>query len=198
MQAWLSNLSDSLSVWTTVRAAGFTSYLLLFVAIIAGLLQGEAWAKGTRRAQLLLIHQWSGWFGLLFGIVHGLVLTFDKYVGYSFFDIVIPFAAKNEPLWTGLGSLSFYMLLAIMASSDLMRKISKKLWRAIHFLALPTYVMALLHGIMLGTDSSTAWIQVLYMLTALAVACMVIRRISSGRGVKEKKRQVSVSIVQHK
>ncbi|WP_379152548.1 ferric reductase-like transmembrane domain-containing protein [Paenibacillus sp. sgz5001063] len=192
MQQWLNSLAEHLSVWTTVRAAGFTSYLLLFLAVTAGLLQGEPWVKGQRRVQLNLIHQWTGWFGLLFGLVHGLVLTYDQNVGYSLFELAIPFASHHEPLWTGLGTLSFYMLLLILISSDMIRTIGKKLWRAIHFLALPMFVMALLHGIMLGSDTREPGIQVMYMLTGLTIAGLVVRRIYVGRQIQAK-RLVSVA-----
>lgn len=193
MQAWLNQLSDHLSVWTTVRAAGLTSYLLLFAAVAAGLLQGEVWAGGKRRAQLQLIHQWCGWFGLLFGVIHGLALTFDSYVGYSLVDILIPFASHDEPVWTALGILSLYLLLLIMASSDLMRTIGKKLWRAIHFLALPTFIMALLHGIMLGSDSSSHGIQTIYVLSALIVGSLTFRRIYMGQRIKKNKITTSIA-----
>ncbi|MBY9078057.1 ferric reductase-like transmembrane domain-containing protein [Paenibacillus sp. HN-1] len=177
MYNWFSNIADTLSVWTTVRAAGLTSYMLLFAAIFAGLLQGETWAKGARKVQLNLIHQWAGWFGMLFGLVHGLVLLFDKYIGYSFFEIVIPFASKHEPFWTGLGTIAFYLMFALILSSDMMKSIGKRTWRIIHFMALPTFILALLHAAMIGTDSGTAAMKLMYSATGVLVVVMLIRRI---------------------
>lgn len=181
MQTWLNSLADILSVWTVTRAAGMASYLLLFLSVAAGLLQGESWAKGPAKVRLNFLHQWSGWFGLLFGIVHGLVLTFDNYTSFSFIQVLIPFTAAKEPFWTGIGTISLYMLLLLLASSDLMKQLGKKVWRAIHYVALPTYLLALIHGVMLGTDSHVTFVQLIYIVTGLSVATLVARKIYSAR-----------------
>ncbi|MET3545910.1 sulfoxide reductase heme-binding subunit YedZ [Paenibacillus favisporus] len=176
-----SSISQILSVWVTTRAAGLTSYMLLFASIAAGLLQGSAWAKGPVKAKLNMVHQWCGWFGLLFGMAHGLVLLFDRYVGYSLADLLIPFKASGDRLWMGLGILSLYLMLLLIISSDLMKKLGKKAWRLIHFLAMPTYLMALVHGIMLGTDSRQAPVIVLYAVTGVTVLILLLNRIAATR-----------------
>ncbi|WP_256992135.1 ferric reductase-like transmembrane domain-containing protein [Paenibacillus sp. XY044] len=176
-----SSISQILSVWVTTRAAGLTSYMLLFASIAAGLLQGGAWAKGPVKAKLNMVHQWCGWFGLLFGMVHGLVLLFDRYVGYSLADILIPFKASEDRLWMGLGILSLYLMLLLIISSDLMKKLGRKAWRLIHFLAMPTYLMALIHGIMLGSDSRQTPVLVLYAVTGMAALVLLVNRILASR-----------------
>ncbi|WP_244879212.1 ferric reductase-like transmembrane domain-containing protein [Paenibacillus cineris] len=176
-----SGISQILSVWVTTRAAGLTSYMLLFASVAAGLLQGGAWAKGPVKAKLNMVHQWCGWFGLLFGMVHGLVLLFDRFVGYSLADLLIPFKASGDRLWMGMGILSLYLLLLLIISSDLMKKLGKKVWRFIHFLAMPAYLMALVHGIMLGTDSRQAPVIGLYAVTGVTVLILLVNRIAASR-----------------
>lgn len=195
MSTWFSNLADTLPVWTTLRAAGLTSYMLLFAAMVAGLLQGETWATGTKKATLNLIHQWCGWFGMLFGLVHGLVLVFDEPAGYSFMDIVIPFAAENEPVWSGLGTIAFYLMVLLILSSDLIKTIGKKVWRVLHFMALPTFTLALLHAIMLGTDSGTPAMKLMYLITGAAVAALIVRRIYMAVSKSDGK-EISISVIQ--
>ncbi|WP_322922333.1 ferric reductase-like transmembrane domain-containing protein [Paenibacillus campi] len=170
-------IGQYVSVWYTSRAAGLTAYLLLFAAVSAGLLQGSSFAKGKRKAIVSLIHQWCGWFGLLFGMMHGLVLVFDDYIGYSIWNIVIPFTAPYKPILTGIGTITLYMFLIIMLSSDMMKKVGKKVWRAIHFLALPTYGMALMHGMLLGTDTASTPIFWMYMITAIITFVLLFARI---------------------
>lgn len=165
LSAFVDRLAADLSVWSTTRAAGFTAYLLLFASMIAGLLQGSTWAKGSRRLKLNLIHQWCGWFGLLFGMAHGLVLVFDDYVGYRLVDIFVPFAAKYERWGTGFGILSLYLFLLLVVSSDLMKQLGKKLWRTIHFAAFPAFILALIHGLLTGSDSGQIVVILLYAVT---------------------------------
>ncbi|WP_162515361.1 ferric reductase-like transmembrane domain-containing protein [Paenibacillus pinistramenti] len=177
INSMLDTIASSLTVWTTTRAAAFTSYLLLFAAMTAGLLQGGTWATGARKAKLNMIHQWSGWFGILFGMLHGLVLTFGTDVPYDLKGILVPFASDYEPVWSGLGTLALYGMILLVATSDLMKKLGKKVWRAIHFLAAPTYVMALLHGIMEGSDTSRMAFTIMYALTGAIVLGLIIYRI---------------------
>ncbi len=177
MSSLWHEIGQYISVWYTSRAAGLTAYLLLFAAVSAGLLQGSSFAKGKRKAVVSLIHQWCGWFGLLFGMVHGLVLVFDDYIHYSIWNILIPFTASYKPVWTGVGTITLYLFLIIMLSSDMMKKVGKKVWRAIHFLALPTYGMALMHGMMLGTDVKSTPIFWMYVVTATITFILLYARI---------------------
>jgi DMSO/TMAO reductase YedYZ heme-binding membrane subunit len=40
--------------------------------------------------------------------------------------------------------------------------IGPKTWRAIHYLSFFMFLMAILHGVMSGTDASTSWAQLVY------------------------------------
>ncbi|GGA44924.1 ferric reductase-like transmembrane domain-containing protein [Paenibacillus physcomitrellae] len=183
----LNTLGGWLSVWAATRAAGFTAYLLLFIAMTAGLLQGGTWAKGAKKAKLNLLHQWSGWFGILFGMTHGLILTYESYIHFDLFDILVPFGSDYEQVWSGFGTLSLYGMILLVASSDLMKKLGKKLWRTIHFLAAPTYMMALIHGIMEGSDSTRPSFTGMYAVTGLIVIGLILYRIRyASRAAKNK------------
>ncbi|WP_159081835.1 ferric reductase-like transmembrane domain-containing protein [Paenibacillus sp. CAA11] len=177
MITWFENLGDYLNVWNTVRAAGITSYLLLFVSMIAGMMQGTPLVQGKRKGTINLIHQASGWFGLLFGMVHGMVLYFDQHVGYQPLEILVPFMSHSHPILNGLGTLVIYLMALLIISSDLMKCIGRKVWRSIHVLAFPAFVMALVHGLLLGSDSSDKGIRLMYAVTGGATAAMFIWRI---------------------
>jgi sulfoxide reductase heme-binding subunit YedZ len=137
---------------------------------------------------LLAVHQWSGWFGFLFGVVHGLVLLFDTYVGYSPRELMIPFAAHDHPFLTGFGTLSFYIAVLLLLSSDLIRKLGNNIWRAIHFLAFPGFFLSLIHGFALGTDAKVGWVQAIYTGTAgiIVVLLLLLLRIGIGKFTQKK------------
>jgi Predicted ferric reductase len=186
----MQQLSEYFSVWATTRAAGITSYLLLFVSTAAGLLMSGKLSR-KNQAVILAVHQWTGWFGFLFGMMHGMVLLFDEYVGYSAAELAIPFASDDHRWLAGLGTLSLYISAILIASSDLMKRLGRKVWRAIHFLAFAGYGMALLHGALIGTDSKDAAISGMYAVTGMTVAVLLAYRIyasrlKSGRSVKAK------------
>ncbi|THF79903.1 ferric reductase-like transmembrane domain-containing protein [Cohnella fermenti] len=174
-------LYETFNVWTTTRAAGLTAYVLLFVSTAAGLLMSGKLSGRKSQAIILAVHQWAGWFGFLFGAMHGAVLLFDDYVGYSAAELLIPFAASDHRWLTGLGTLSLYVSVVLIASSDAMKKLGRKLWRTIHFLAFAGYGMALLHGALLGTDAGSNAIGGMYAVTGMTVAALLAYRIYSAR-----------------
>jgi len=62
-----------------------------------------------------------------------------------------------------------------------MKRLGRKTWRAIHFLAFAGFGMAWLHGFALGTDSSAGWVRLLYLGTGAAVAGLAVLRIFRAR-----------------
>jgi methionine sulfoxide reductase heme-binding subunit len=181
----LANFTHLFPVWNTTRAAGLTSYILLFISIVTGITESIKSIKPQNRKKLNLIHESSGWFGILFGMIHGLVLMFDKDVTLSLWEILIPFASKTDTISIGIGTISFYIMLLLMITSDYMKKVGVKLWRKIHILAFPGYLLALIHGVWLGPDTQKGLISILYILTAGIVFCLVVWRILQVKRVQK-------------
>ncbi|GLX70358.1 ferric reductase-like transmembrane domain-containing protein [Paenibacillus glycanilyticus] len=184
---------EALNVWTTTRASGITSYLFLFLSTVAGITMGLRIVKNKAKPIVLAIHQSTGWFGFLFGMIHGSVLVFDEYVGYSPGELLIPFTAHSHPILTGIGTLSFYMTFLVILSSDLMKKLGKKLWKMTHMLAFPGYFMALFHGLFIGSDSQYPWAIGMYGATGAIIAALTAYRIwtvTKGKGKQETPRNM--------
>jgi cytochrome b561 len=53
---------------------------------------------------------------------------------------------------------------------------STRLWRTIHLLAVPAFVLALLHGVFAGTDTQRPWMIALYGTTGVMTFFLVIVR----------------------
>lgn len=173
----MSSFLDAFNVWSTTRAAGLTCYLLLFVSTTAGLMMSLKLAKGRTKSLLLAVHESSGWFGFLFGLIHGGVLLFDKYVGYTLASLLVPFTATTHPIVTGLGTIAFYIALLLILTSDGIKRIGKKAWRTIHFLAFPGFSLALVHSLFIGTDSQYLWAKLIYLSTAAIVIGLTAARL---------------------
>ncbi|MGZ7446116.1 ferric reductase-like transmembrane domain-containing protein [Paenibacillus sp. TH7-28] len=173
----MSSFLDAFNVWSTTRAAGLTSYLLMFVSVTAGLMMSLKLAKGRTKSFLLALHESSGWFGFLFGLIHGGVLLFDKYVGYTLASLLVPFTATTHPIVTGLGTIAFYIILILILTSDGIKKIGIKAWRTIHFLAFPGFFLALSHGLLIGKDTQYFWAKLIYLSTAAIVIGLTVARV---------------------
>jgi methionine sulfoxide reductase heme-binding subunit len=177
MNHLFTSFSHLFPVWNITRAAGITSYLLLFLSLVSGLLIGLKAIPTKVRPMLTLIHTTGGWFGFLFGMLHGLILLDDHYVGYTLSDIFNPFTSRTDTFLNGIGTLSLYCLLLVMISSDLMKRIGRRAWKVIHFLTFPCFVMALYHGIALGTDTSMIWMKWTYLSTGIIVFTLMAFRV---------------------
>lgn len=162
-------MSDWFSTWELIRSAGFTSYLLLFVSVLAGVAVRGQMVSSKQKAVLLFVHQSAGWIGFLSGFFHGLLLTIDSYISFTLTDVFLPFASDYKTMLAGFGSLSLYGIAVVLISSDAMKKLSKKVWRTIHYLAFPAYLLAFIHGVFLGTDSGEVWSIIFYTTTIVSL-----------------------------
>jgi methionine sulfoxide reductase heme-binding subunit len=139
--------------WYISRATALVSFLLLYVSIFLGaasvfpVLKKKFLVLGSLRA-----HCWISTQALLFALLHGLVLLFDKFIVFSVKGIFVPFAASYSPLLTGLGTISFYLMIILVSSSYLRGHISYGLWRALHYSNLLLYAIGTVHALFLGTD----------------------------------------------
>jgi len=152
----------ALPTWEMIRAAGLTSFFLLFLSVAFGLFLSMKVANPKVNKIFQILHQSTGWFSLLFGLFHALLLYIDTYKPYTLVEIFIPFTRSEDTLLNGFGTLSFYFMLLLFISGDLMKKIGAKVWKKIHRLALPCFVFISIHGILLGTDTEENWAIILY------------------------------------
>lgn len=179
--------TELISTWNLIRVSGFLSYFLLTMSVAFGLLQSFSSLK-KKKPQFLFIHQNSGWIGILVSLFHMLLLFWDQYVHYPVLSILVPFSSEHETFTSGLGTISFYLFFIIIGSSDFfMKRLGRIAWKKIHLLAVPAWVLMALHGIMIGSDSSEGWAQLIYIVTI-----SIIMILGVARGME------SVAIPQHK
>lgn len=162
------------SIWEFIRAAGLTSFFLLFVSVCAGLLLSNKVSHSKVNKYLQLVHQSTGWYSLLFGFFHGLLLFINQYEPYTLVEIFIPFMTNEHQILNGIGTLSLYIFILLFLSVDLMKKIGATVWKKIHRLALPAFILVSIHGILLGTDTKEVWAIILYTSSLAAIFALLI------------------------
>jgi predicted ferric reductase len=178
----LASLSSALlgehAAWYLSRASAFVAYVLLWWSMVLGLSitnrLARLWPGGPAAADL---HEHASLLGLAFGLLHALVLLGDAYIGYTLPQILIPFASVSyEPVWVGLGQISLYLMVLVTFTFYVRRWIGARAWRTIHYLSFVVFVLALLHGVFSGTDSSLPWAYWMYVGTSASVLGMTIYR----------------------
>jgi predicted ferric reductase len=170
LPTWLPSLSESLlgpepkAYWRLSRSSAMVAFWLLWLALALGLTitnrLARLWPGGPVAFDL---HQHFSLLGLAFALFHALILTGDRYIGYSLAQALVPFASVDyRPIWVGLGQVGLYLLMVIAFSFYVRRWIGRRVWRALHFLSFALYALVLLHGLYAGTDSETLLAHALY------------------------------------
>jgi len=160
--------------WYMARAGGIVAYLLLWLGTLWGVLMSSKLTKGQWAFGL---HEFLPILAMVFAGLHAIVLLGDAYIGFSVVNLLVPFTGPYRPLWTGFGTLAFYLGMALIASFYLKRLVSRKLWRALHYLTYAVFILALLHGVMAGTDSRLLAVRWMHLLTGASLLYATLYRI---------------------
>jgi sulfoxide reductase heme-binding subunit YedZ len=166
-----------MTTWIVLRAAGIGAYVMLFLSVVWGLVATTSvLGKRISKASATTVHQFIATSGLALLAVHLGGLLVDPFMPFSIGDLTIPMAASFRPVATTFGIVSMYAMVFVIVSSWLRRSIGTKWWRRTHLLAVPTFVLSMLHGIFAGTDSARPIMWWTYIGTGLVVVFLVVVR----------------------
>jgi predicted ferric reductase len=185
LPAWMPGLAASMvgsepkAYWYLSRASGFVAYGLVWASMVFGLLLtnklARVWPGGPTAFDL---HQYVSLLGLAFGLFHALILLGDRYVKYTLVQVLMPFASTGyRPLLVGLGQVGFYIMIIVSATFYIRKRIGQRSFRAIHMMSFAMFLLALVHGLGAGTDSTTPWAGLVYWLTGGSVLFLTVYRI---------------------
>src|SRR5512143_408454 len=167
---------DSVQAWWYVtRAAGLTSYILLWLSMIWGMaISTKILSPTVEGTYTYDFHEFLSLLGLGFVLLHVVVLVLDKFLPFTWWQIFIPFIDTYRPLWVGLGIIGFYIFLLVTVTFYMRQSIGTRAFRNIHILSLLGYLGATLHGLFGGTDSALAATKLIYAGTFLVVVFLTV------------------------
>jgi methionine sulfoxide reductase heme-binding subunit len=167
------------ALWYFARGSGVVTLVLLTVVVALGIgARSGHTAFGLPRFAVNLLHRNAALLAVVMLLGHLVSLLFDPYAQLRLFDLVVPFVGQYRPLWQGLGTLAFDLILAIVATSLLRHRIGARVWRVVHWFAYLCWPIALLHGLGTGTDNGTWWLWTVAMICVATVIAAVGWRVS--------------------
>ncbi len=154
--------------WYLARGTGVVALLLLTASVVIGIVgtvrfTAERWPRFAIDA----VHRDVSLLVLVVLVIHIVTSVLDGFAPITLLDGVIPFTSPYRPVWLGLGTLSFDLLVAIAVTSIVRQRVGYRTWRAIHWAAYLSWPVAVLHGLGTGSDVKQWWA------LALTVACIV-------------------------
>jgi predicted ferric reductase len=182
---WLPDLANSILgsqpkvFWFLSRGSALSAYLLLWLSIAFGLAltnrMAQVWPGGPIALDL---HEYVSLLGLAFALFHAIILLGDQYINFSMLQVLLPFATQSyRPAWVGLGQISFYVIAVVTFSFYVRKHIGNRSWRLIHYASFASFLMALAHGILSGTDTGTSWMAGVYWATSASFLFLLIYRL---------------------
>jgi predicted ferric reductase len=100
-------------------------------------------------------------------------LFLDPYAKLRLIDFLVPFLGQYRPLWQGLGTAAFDLLIVIIVTSLLRQRLGLKAFRLVHWATYALWPVAMAHAIGNGTDAHRIWFLSFAGVCALIVALSV-------------------------
>ncbi len=161
--------------WITSRAAGGAAMLAASASVLLGLMMSSS-RRNPNRRDLRVLHEALSLTALAMVGLHGISLLGDAYLNPGIAGILVPFAGKYRPLWTGLGILAGYGLVALGLSYYLRDRIGASRWRRLHRLTALFWLLAIVHTIGAGSDAGEPWFLILNGVAIVPAALLLLLR----------------------
>ncbi len=171
-----------MTTWIILRAAGIGAFVMLFLSVAWGLVATTSiLGKRVSKASATLVHQFMASAGLLLLAGHLALVLGDRWVKFTWVDLLVPLHSSFRPVAIGFGVLAMYGTVLVLASSWARKQIGTVWWRKLHVWAVPAFTLSMLHGIFSGTDTVRPWMYWTYVSTGgLVLFLLIVRAFTIG------------------
>ncbi len=165
-------------LWYATRATGLVTLLLLTASVLLGVLTAGRFASGRWPRFLSQgLHRNISLLVLVFLTLHVGTTVIDTYTSIPLTAAFVPFTSSYKTVWLSLGAVASDLLLALVVTSLLRKRIGHRPWRLVHWLAYACWPVAVAHGLGIGTDRNATWVFVLTLACALSVLVVTTWRL---------------------
>jgi len=169
---------SSEALWALGRGNGVVALAFMTLSVVLGV--------GVRSGRPLFtlprfgiadVHRFVALAATLLVALHMGLLFLDPYAKLRLIDFVVPFLGTYRPLWQGLGTVAFDVLIVVIISSLLRRRLGLRIFRAVHWTTYLLWPIAMAHSLGNGTDTGRAWFLGFAGVCALMVAATLVWRL---------------------
>jgi len=158
-----------------------TFNLLLGMLLSTAYRRSPLWKKMpplVKKVSLDDLHNWTAYVALALVAGHVLLLLADASLKYRVVDILFPVAAPHQVLWTVLGALAMYALIAVIVTTQkkIKNRMSFRLWKNIHLISYVTALLFVVHGVVMDPllkDRPIDWFDAEKMLSELCGVALI-------------------------
>ncbi len=164
-------------MWWFARTSGLLAYVALWLTMMFGVLVASRGGGGwlDNGAVFELHKAWSVVAVVATGC-HVLGIVADPHAGVAVVASVLPFASARLTGAVALGTFAGWGLLAVVVATVVRARLPGWVWRAVHAASFGTFLLALVHGVVAGTDTPT--VQMVYAGTGTVLLSAVLHRLA--------------------
>jgi predicted ferric reductase len=144
-----------------------------------------------RHINVFALHQWSAYCTVALTLSHPAVLLLLKTPHFSLFDLLWPIHSPLQPWINFIGAIALYLLVLLLVTSLLRRRLARPLWRSLHYFSIPAVALLFVHSLLTDPnlkdghpdmlDGGKIFIEIACLLCLLAV---IVRIFLRGRGFR--------------
>ncbi len=169
-------------LWFATRGAGIVSQLLLTGVVYLGILGALRWqTRAWPRFATTGFHRNLALVSVAFLGLHVITAVLDPFASLGWLAALVPFASSYRPFWLGLGVVALDLGAAVLVTSLLRNRLSRRSWRAVHWLSYGAWLAAVVHGIGTGTDAAAPWMIAIDVACVAVIAAAVLVRVAAAR-----------------
>jgi methionine sulfoxide reductase heme-binding subunit len=155
--------------------------MLLTTAVVLGVVSVmRVHSPRWPRFALSQLHRNLALLALAFGSVHVLTSVIDSFVPIRVADAFVPFAGSYKSFWLAVGTIGADLMLAVLITTALRRRLGFQGWRAVHMLSYGCWGASVVHSIGIGSDARSAiWAVMIVAACIGAVGGSLVQRTTS-------------------
>ena len=155
--------------WRLDRSAGAVTFVLMTGTVVLGVLRPVRMWVAWLHADVALL-------AIVFATAHVVSTILGEHTSLGPGDALLPFSSAYREPWVGLGVVSGYVYLAVVASSWPLRRAPRNWWTWLHRTIYVAWVLALVHSLGAGSDAGSGPYIGLDVIAVGAVALSVAMR----------------------
>jgi sulfoxide reductase heme-binding subunit YedZ len=170
------------TLWYLTRTTAVAAYIVLTLSVIFGILRPIARTAAERLPWT--VDELHSFLATLTGVLvlgHLLTILLDSYVPFTLTNFLVPgqqpYRQPTANLGVNLGVFALYALVLVLLSSWVRRRIPYRAWRGVHYTSFIVFTLVTLHGLLVGSDASEAWLRAVYAGAAGAVGFLTLMRL---------------------
>jgi predicted ferric reductase len=165
-------------LWYLNRGTGVVLLLVFTATVLLGILAtGRSTSPWWPRFVTQGLHRTLAALSVLMLVAHVTSAVVDSYVDIRWWQSFVPFGATYEPVWLALGAISLDLLALVVATSLARARVPHRVWFLVHLTTYAAWASGVVHGLFIGTDSSTPWMRAIYAASAVLVLGATFSRV---------------------